>query len=441
MQNPPKARWHARLALLPSGWARDVLLEADEDGRFSRIEIDSKPGGTRLEGVVVPALPNVHSHAFQFALAGRAEHAGPRQSDSFWTWRDAMYRFLGDLDPDSLEKIATDLYRALRSRGYSSVGEFHYLHNAPGGTPYVDPAEMSRRLLSAAETAGISITLLPVYYEDGGFGGQDIGPHQKRFQNDPDRYLRLLEALLPEFRGRPDRRLGIAPHSLRAVRPDRLARVLEAIDLIDPGMRRHIHVAEQLQEVEDCLAWSGKRPVELLLDTTQVDSRWCLVHATHLSLDERQRLATSGAVAGLCPTTEANLGDGLFPAEDFVADGGQIAIGSDSHVCVDPAEELRWLENGRRLATGRRAVLADSEGAGTGESLLRRVLVGGARALGRETGALAVGLDADFIHLRGRDPEDSPESLIERWIFAPFGVTVADSVVLGHHLSLTEKQG
>ncbi len=444
MQNPTPSRWHARFALLPGGWARDVLLEVGEDGRFSGIETGAKPSGTRLDGAVLPGIANVHSHAFQFALAGQAEVAGPVGHDSFWTWRESMYGFLADLDPDDIERIATRLYTGLRARGYTAVGEFHYVHHAPGGTPYVDPAETSLRLLRAAETAGISITLLPVFYEDGGFGGQPAGNRQRRFLHDPDSYLKLIERLIPEVRGRDDRRLGIAPHSLRAVRPERLAAVIAGTDALDPCLRRHIHVAEQRQEVEDCMAWCGRRPVELLLDSVDVDSRWCLVHATHLSTSERERMAASGAIAGLCPTTEANLGDGLFPAEDYLADGGQIAIGSDSHVCLDPAEELRWLENGRRLATGGRTVLANGAGQGVGASLLHRVQTGGARALGRDGGTLAVGLDADFIHLLENDPVqnpvDDPATLLERWVFAPHGIHVADSIILGRHRAMEALQ-
>jgi len=444
MQNPSEPNptgWLAPWALLPDGWHRDVLIECDVQGRLTRVEPGSAPGAaTRLDGVVVPGLPNVHSHAFQFALAGKAERAGPHhgdpeRADSFWSWREAMYGFLAELDPDGIEAIATRLYRAMLARGYTAVGEFHYVHHAPDGRPYADPAETSRRLLRAAETAGIGITLLPVYYEDGGFGGAAPGERQRRFLHDPDGFARLLQALAPEFRDRPDRRLGIAPHSLRAARPERLRAAVSALDGIDPTAPVHIHVAEQPKEVADCLAWCGRRPVELLFDIQPVDARWCLVHATHLSEDERRAIARSGAVAGLCPATEANLGDGLFPAEAFLADGGAIGIGSDSHVSVDPAEELRWLENGQRLFTGRRTVLADGPGASVGVGLLQRVCRGGATALGRPIGALLAGRRADFVVLAADDGEGDrpadPSELVDRWIFAPAGIRVAETVVGG----------
>ena len=438
MQNPEMKRWFAPWALTPGGWLGDVLLEADADGNLTSVTADAAAGDAeRLDGAVVPGVPNLHSHAFQFALAGRAERAGPGHGapggdDSFWTWREAMYGFLAALDPDGIEAIATRLYRAMLARGYTAVGEFHYVHHAPGGQPYADPAETSRRLLRAAETAGIGITLLPVYYEDGGFGGTPAGERQRRFLHDPDGFARLLQALAPEFAGRADRRLGIAPHSLRAARPDRLQAAVAALDALDPTAPVHIHVAEQPKEVEDCLAWCGRRPVELLFDTVPVDRRWCLVHATHLSDGERRAIAGSGAVAGLCPTTEANLGDGLFPAGAYLADGGAIGIGSDSHVCIDPAEELRWLENGQRLVTGRRTVLADGPGASVGVGLLQRVCRGGAAALGRAVGAIEAGRRADFVVLAD-DTGDTPDPsmLVDRWIFAPAGVRVAATVVGG----------
>ena len=440
MQNPRARRWFADWALTPAGWARDVLLEADARGTLLRVEPgagDAAGDVERLDGIVVPGLPNVHSHAFQFALAGRAERAGPDHGapgggDSFWTWREAMYGFLAELDPDGIEAIATRLYRAMLARGYTAVGEFHYVHHAPDGRRYADPAETSRRLLRAAETAGIGITLLPVYYEDGGFGGTPPGERQRRFLHDPDGFAGLLEALAPEFRDRPDRRLGIAPHSLRAARPERLRAAVAALDRLDPTAPLHIHVAEQPKEVADCLAWCGRRPVELLFDTVPVDARWCLVHATHLSESERQAIARSGAVAGLCLTTEANLGDGLFPAAAYLAEGGVIGIGSDSHVSVDPAEELRWLENGQRLFSGRRTVLADGPGASVGVGLLQRVCRGGAAALGRPIGALEPGRRADFVVLQDTAGfGDDPTELVDRWIFAPAGVRVAATVVSG----------
>jgi len=430
MPSPTHPGLFARQALLPDGWASDVTITLSADGSIGSVSpgTAAKPEHRRIEDPLVPAMPNLHSHAFQFALAGLAERAGASRDDSFWTWRETMYGFLADLDPDGLEAVATELYRALRRHGYGWVGEFHYVHHQPDGTPYTDLAEMGRRLLRAAEVAGIGITLLPVFYEDGGFGGATPSPGQRRFLNDPDRFARLVETLAGDCRGRPDRRIGIAPHSLRAARPERLDAVLEAARAIDPDMPVHIHVAEQRREVEDCLSWCGKRPVRFLLDRFPVDRRWCLIHATHLIPDEIAGIAETGAVVGLCPTTEANLGDGLFPGEAFLDAGGRFGIGTDSHVSVDPVEELRWLEYGQRLATGRRTVLTDGPGSSVGTALWRRAADGGAQALAAPIGRIAPGFAADWLIVesrRGAGDESEPATGLDRVLFAPAAGSLA----------------
>lgn len=398
-------RLFAAQALLPGGWARDVLFEIDAEGWLSAATADSGDGGPgeaveRAAGPVIPGMLNLHSHAFQRAMAGLAEQAA-NPEDSFWTWRELMYRFVDRLDPPQIEAIATQLYIELAKAGYTAVGEFHYLHHGPDGVPYADRAETGKRLLAAARTAGLGITLLPVLYGYGGFGGQATGAQQRRFHNPPKDLLRIVEALLDEASGDPQFRVGLAPHSLRAVTPASLSEALDALDALDASAPRHIHVAEQTREVEDCLAWSGRRPVAWLLDEVALDGRWCLVHATHMEPAETEALARSGAVAGLCPTTEANLGDGLFDGPRYWAAGGAWGIGSDSHVSQSPLEELRLLEYGQRLRDRRRNVLRGAA-PGVGAELYRGALAGGAKALGRPIGQLAPGCRADLLVL---DPE------------------------------------
>jgi formimidoylglutamate deiminase len=342
-------RFFTERAFLPQGWADHVLIEIGEDGTILRVTPDSAPGESeRASGPVLPAIPNLHSHAFQRAMAGRAEHAAGSE-DSFWTWRQVMYGFVGKLDPDSLEAIAAQLYVEMLKAGYSSVAEFHYLHHDTDGRPYADPAEMSWRILAAARTAGIALTHLPVLYAAGGFGRVPAGAGQRRFLNGAESFLQIVDRVAQAAKDAADLRVGIAPHSLRAVPPALLDQVVSELDVVLPGAPIHIHIAEQVKEVEECIAWSGARPVEWLLDHMTVNGRWCLVHATHMTEAETERLAESGAVAGLCPTTEANLGDGFFPACGYLAAGGKFGIGSDSHISVSPIEELRWLEYGQRL--------------------------------------------------------------------------------------------
>jgi formimidoylglutamate deiminase len=429
-------------ALLPAGWAGDVLLEIAGDGSLVAATPDqvAPPGARRAAGPVLPGMPNLHSHAFQRAMAGLAERAGqagtPGEADSFWTWRQAMYGFVGRLTPAQNEAIAAQLYVEMLKAGYTAVGEFHYLHHDPDGRPYADPAEMSGRIAAAAAAAGIGLTLLPVLYAQGGFGGQPTGPGQRRFRHDVDGFLRLVEALAVRHRGDPQVRLGIAPHSLRAVTPDQLAAAVAGLHALDGTAPVHIHIAEQVREVEDCLAWSGARPVAWLLDNAAPDQRWCLVHATHMDADETARLAASGAVAGLCPTTEANLGDGLFEAPAYLAQGGRWGIGSDSHISVSPVEELRWLEYGQRLLHRRRNLLlpGNRAGASVGAALYAGALAGGAQALGRPIGRLAPGARADLLVLDADSPSllgRADDVLLDALVFAGNANPVRDVMVGG----------
>jgi formimidoylglutamate deiminase len=429
-----ESRLFAANALLPEGWSSDVLFELDGQGNIASVSPDAQPGtAPRAAGPVIPGMPNVHSHAFQRAMAGLAERTGP-QDDSFWTWRDVMYGFVGKLSPDDLEAVAAQLYVEMLKAGYTAVGEFHYLHHAPDGGPYDDLAEMSRRVIVAAGRTGIGITQLPVLYGFGGFDGQPAGEDQQRFLNDPDRFARIVEALIAHTRDDAQVRIGIAPHSLRAVTPETLGEALVALDTMDDRAPVHIHIAEQTKEVEDCLAWSGQRPVEWLFDHFQVSRRWCLIHATHVNQSELAALADSGSVVGLCPTTEANLGDGIFPAADFLQAGGVFGIGSDSHISVSPIEELRWLEYGQRLTRRARNLLGSGEGSSVGARLYRLALAGGAKALGRSIGRLSEGARADLLVLDPLVPTligREGDALLDALVFAGNVNPVRDVMVGG----------
>jgi formiminoglutamate deiminase len=404
---------HFDQALLPDGWARDVRIDVDSSGWIRDVEPGARATGPRHD-IGLPGLANVHSHAFQRAMAGLTETAG--DGDSFWSWREQMYRFTARLDPEQLRAIAALAYAEMLESGFTHVAEFHYLHHDPEGRPYASRTAMSDAVLDAAADVGIGITLLPVFYARSDFGGAQPTRSQRRFVNDADAYLALLEELRSAHAGQPAVVAGLALHSLRAVTPRDMHAVLPHAGT-GPI---HIHVAEQAQEVESCVAWSGLPPVAWLLDHAHVDRRWCLVHATHLEDDERRRLAASGAVAGLCPVTEANLGDGVFPLAAFVDDGGQFGVGSDSNVQISAAGELRLLEYGQRLTHWRRNCLARN-GASSGRVLFESAARAGSRACGVAAGRIAPGARADLIALDGEHPSltaRSGDALLDSWIMS-----------------------
>jgi len=420
----------ARDALLPAGWARDIVIDISGDGEIRAVDVAfaAPADAERVPGALVPGMPNVHSHAFQRALAGLTERGGP-SADNFWTWRTEMYRFLERIGPDEHQAIATQLYLEMLKAGYTSVAEFHYLHRDPVGRPYGNPAEMAERVRAAAAATGIRLTLLPVFYAHSDFGGAPPLPAQRRFIHDIDSFRALL-SVLARPRGE---KLGIAPHSLRAVTPAELAELVDFARANRDDMPIHIHAAEQRREVDDCMAWSGTRPVQWLLDNAAVDARWCVVHATHMSTEEARNLAATSAVTGLCPTTEADLGDGVFPAIDYFAARGRIGIGGDSHVSVDPFLELRLVEGAQRLTLERRNVLA-RDGESTGLALYRAALAGGAQAVAQPVGAIAVGRRADLVVLDGDDPalsEQAASNLLDAAIFGPARRVVRDVMVDG----------
>lgn len=415
-------------AFLRGGWARDVRITVAH-GVISEVVADAAgTAGERVKGIAVPGLPNLHCHTFQRGMAGLAERRGPGD-DSFWTWRDVMYRFLGKLTPEDVEAIAAYAYAEMLERGFTAVGEFHYIHHGADGTPYTDLAEMAARIVAAAGATGIGLTMLPAFYAYGGFGAAPAVPGQRRFLNDPHRFLKLVEATRSAAARLPSTAVGIAPHSLRAVTPETLAEVVKAT----PQGPIHIHIAEQVKEVDDCLAWSGARPVAWLYDNMPVDARWCLIHATHMTADETQRMAASGAVAGLCPITEASLGDGIFNGPEFLAAGGRLGVGSDSNIEIDAAGELRLLEYSQRLGRRGRNVMTTEPGESTGHRLFTAALAGGAQALGRPIGSLAVGQRADIVVLDAEHTSFSTvarEHWLDSWIFVP-GRPAVDAVFTG----------
>lgn len=403
-------------ALLPEGWADNVRLTLD-GGKILRVEKGVAAGkGDERHAIAISGLSNLHSHAFQRGMAGFAERRGP-DGDNFWTWREVMYRFLERLGPEEVEAIAAQAYVEMLETGFTRVGEFHYLHRAPDGTPYANAAEMAERIAAAADMTGIGLTLLPVFYAHANFGGAAPVPGQRRFIDDLDGFARLMEASRRAVVRLTDARIGVAPHSLRAV----TAEELQAVVALAQDGPVHIHAAEQVKEVEDCLAWSGARPVEWLLDRAAVDARWCLVHATHMTEAETRALAKSGAVAGLCPVTEANLGDGIFPAAAYLAAGGRFGLGTDSNVLIDPAAELRGLEYAQRLTHRARNVLASAAGRSTGRALFDRALAGGAQALAAEPAGLRAGATADLVSLDPGHPAlagRAGDFVLDSWIFA-----------------------
>jgi formiminoglutamate deiminase len=426
--------------LLLEGWAKDVLIEIDDDGRIARIAKNEKVvAGVERAAIGLPGLPNLHSHAFQRGMAGLAEVAGG-DADSFWTWRQVMYRFLDKLTPDDVEAIATQLYIEMLEAGFTSVAEFHYLHNSPDGSRYSDPAEIAGRIVNAAAVTGIGLTLLPVYYGNGGFGGQPLQAQQRRFgSRNRESFAALLIGANSHAKRQSTIKMGIAPHSLRAVTPEALGDILP---LAGDGPV-HIHVAEQTKEVEDCLSWSGKRPVSWLLDNADVGPSWCLIHATHMEPPESEALAATNAVIGLCPQTEANLGDGIFDGRTYLGAGGRFGIGTDSHIRVDVAEELRTLEYGQRLRDRRRNVLAHAGGS-TGRRLYEAAVAGGAQALGRPSAGLAIGQLADIVVLDSRHSNlagHKEDQLLDGWLFAGDGRCIDSVWVAGRKLVAEGRHG
>lgn len=404
----------AERALLPEGWAEDVRVELGADGRITRVQPGAPAEGQRIQ-LLLPAMANLHSHAFQRAMAGLSESRGPHPRDTFWTWRQIMYRFLDHLTPEDVEAIAALVQMEMLEAGYATNVEFHYLHHRPDGGFYDDIAEMAGRIAAAAGRTGIGLTLLPVHYQFGGVDRRPLGPGQQRFGTTPDEFIRLLDASERLLRDLPaDAGIGVAPHSLRAVSPEALA----LCATLRPDHPLHMHLAEQIPEIEEVRAAWGRRPVEWLLDNHAPDRRWTLIHLTHMTEDETRRLAATGAVAGLCPITESSLGDGIFNGTIWQEAGGRLGFGSDSNIRISLIEELRTLEYSQRLRDTARAILAQP-GRSTGRVIHDAGLDGGATAAGRATGAIREGLWADLAAVSldhpvmfGRKGDEMLDSLI-----------------------------
>jgi formimidoylglutamate deiminase len=406
---------HAAQALTSAGWQQNVRISLKQ-GYIDAIAAGVAPQtGDERHAVVIPGLPNLHSHAFQRGMAGLGETRG-QSADSFWTWREVMYRFALSMMPEQQEAIAAQAYVEMLESGFTRVGEFHYLHHQQDGSSHGDIAEMAARIGSAAAETGINLTLLPVFYAHSSFGGAAPNDRQRRFINTRDSFARLTEVTTKLVAGLEGAVLGVAPHSLRAVTPDELA----WLQTIAPDGPIHIHVAEQMQEVGDCVAWSGQRPVQWLLDHAPVDARWCLIHATHLDDGEVEHLARSGAVAGFCPVTEANLGDGIFRGREFLTAGGRFGIGTDSNVLIGAVDELRQLEYSQRLRDQSRNVLVEAGGS-TGRALFDQALAGGAQALGAGASAIITGASADMLSLDMNNAGltgKTTDQALDAWIFA-----------------------
>jgi formimidoylglutamate deiminase len=431
------ARYFAPSIRLSSGWHDRVVIEVDPSGTISALDTSGAPdlqlGATRLAGPVIPGMPNLHSHAFQRAMAGLTETAGPK-ADSFWSWRELMYHFLEKIDPDQAEIVAAQLYAEMLEHGYTAIAEFHYLHHDPQGLPYADRAEMALRHCRAAHRVGMRMTMLPVLYAHSNFGGVAPLPGQRRFLNDIEGFARIVETLADALAGDPLQRLAVAAHSLRAVTPEQLDEVVVLARGLGSDTPLHLHAAEQRKEVDDCVAWSGLTPVRWLLENVEVSSQWCLVHSTHMDASETALLAASGAVAGLCPSTEGDLGDGFFRGVDYLGAGGSFGIGGDSHAAVDPFVELRLFEYTQRLLHQRRNLLARRQGESLGAALYEQACAGGARALGQPIGSIAVGARADLVVLDGDDPgliERTGDALLDSAIFGPTRRPVRDVMVAG----------
>lgn len=427
------SKLYAENILIGSQWQTDKTLSIDAKGLISSIEAGRDPQARLMNGPVIPGMVNCHSHAFQRAFAGYSEYRG-KTEDSFWSWRDIMYRFVAKMTPEDAHSVASFVYTEMLKAGYTSVAEFHYLHHQAGGAHYDDPAEMSHQIINAASTTGIALTHLPVLYSFAGFGEVAPSKAQARFIHSTEDYLKLIDQLNETYSNQENFRLGIAPHSLRAVSESQLKEIVAHIRAINKNAPIHIHISEQMQEVNDCLRHYGQRPVEWLLNNYSMDENWCLIHATHLTDSETKQLAKSGGVVGICPLTEGNLGDGIFPTVEYLGFGGKFAIGSDSHIGINVAEELRLLEYGQRLTRNQRAVLVDENCSSVGQYLYTKAARDGANAIGQNVGEIAIGKRADLVVLDSEHPSmfSKQESyILDAAIFACSELPVKDVYVAG----------
>jgi formimidoylglutamate deiminase len=428
---------YAENILLNDGWASKQTITI-EQGVITAIDSGMIEGAEVARGAVIPGMVNCHSHAFQRAFAGFSEQ-GSEGQDSFWTWRKIMYQFLAQLTEVDAKNIAKQLYIEMLKMGYTRVAEFHYLHHDIDGSIYsensAELATMAKAIFEASKESGIGLTLLPVLYQHSGFGEQLPSDGQKRFINSTEQFNQLVSDCFDLTEQFPNTNVGIAPHSLRAVDKTSLLSAVAHVRSLDKQAPIHIHISEQQKEVDDCLSHYGKRPVQWLLDNVELDKHWCLIHATHLDEQERKGMIAKQAIAGICPTTEANLGDGIFPTTEFLAEKGTIAIGSDSHISVNPIEELRWLEYAQRLIKQQRAILATEEQASVGQNLWQQAANGGAQSTNSNTGNLAIGKQADLLVLDSNKTKlfaNANQHLLDSMIFASQQNPISDVMVNGH---------
>jgi len=416
-----------------SQWLDNAVIGI-EQGVIQSVEVDSSQlVDAIIEGIVVPGMINLHSHAFQRSIAGLSEYRG-NPTDSFWSWRDIMYRFVGKMSADDIHVIAKQLYIEMVTSGYTSCVEFHYSHHQADGSHYDDVAELSMQVMQAAVDAGIRQTHCPVFYAYSGFGQLPPSDGQKRFINSVESYSNILDRVAHKSGESPLLSFGIAPHSLRAADKQQISAIVDKLNSYNNQAPIHIHISEQTKEVDDCVEYYGMRPVQWLYDNFNVSNRWCLIHATHLTEQEVSDIAQSGAIAGLCPTTEANLGDGIFPMESFIEQGGAWGIGSDSHISVSPVEELRWLEYQNRLLKCQRAVLVSEQSKHVGTTLYSQALKGGAQALGQNVGAIEVGKKADLVVLDKNSAHLTSlkhDFALDAWMFSGNQNLVKDVMVEG----------
>lgn len=431
-------KYYVENILLSQGWATDKTITI-ENGIITAITSGKDHEASLVSGAVIPGMVNCHSHAFQRAFAGFSEQ-GSEGQDSFWTWRKIMYKFLAQLSHDDAQVIAQQLYIEMLKMGYTRVAEFHYLHHDIDGNAYSrnnidsDLATMAHAIFKAAKNSGIGLTMLPVLYQYAGFGQQEPSEDQKRFINSTAQFNQLVSDCFALTKQYPNTNIGIAPHSLRAVDKKAITTAVEHVRSLDDKAPIHIHIAEQQKEVDDCLQHYLKRPVLWLLDNIELDEHWCLIHATHIDEQEQQGIIASKAIAGICPTTEANLGDGVFPSTEFLSLNGTFAIGSDSHISVNPIEELRWLEYAQRLTRQQRAILASSETVSVGQNLWQKAAQGGAQSTNSNTGVLAIGKQADLLVLNEKQTRlfaSENQYMLDSVIFASQNNMIKDVMVNG----------
>lgn len=452
------AIYRLQSAYLPQGWTRDVLVTVSAQGIVAAIDAsaaaepqratepqrNSESAIERVDGIVIPGMPNAHSHAFQRAMAGNAEYRSSAR-DSFWTWRQAMYALANRIGPEELQVVATQLFVEMLKAGYTSVAEFHYLHRPSGAVQYAGANLLWEAIDSAATLAGIGLTFLPTLYQSSDFGAAPLKPEQARFALETDAFLRAIEDRIgAERRGAVGTRTGAAFHSLRAVPLDHLRQAALALRAIDSSMPVHIHVAEQMLEVRACERATGRRPIELLLDQGLLTQHWCVVHATHATAEELQGIAAADATVCVSISTEANLGDGLFDTARFFKSNGRLCVGSDSQSTVNPAEELRWLEYQQRLRKRRRVVLATTGESHVGTRLWRDAAVNGAQAIGQPVGAIAVGRRADWLVLDASHPAlagAAADMALDRLLFAGADKAIRDVMVGGRWVVKDREHG